>query len=221
MIYKNCLGALEYKASISIVCNGLSPKEVKTYSHNGEKIEIEYPYFVISALAEGFPLTNKRYAYSNKEEYLAKIEECISDMGELGFSVSSKRPSIFGAPFVSIDFVHDETNGAAEKEKEKARSRRENGEEGYIRFGDVPKSGKSYNYRDNFFEKGVSAYHAVFFPDGGYEILQHNPFELFGAHLYSNRPAYRLYGEEIGTGSDGEPVLKVNRFVKINATDAH
>lgn len=216
MIYKNCLGALEYKASISIVRNGLSSKEVKTYSHNGEKIEIEYPYFVISALAEGFPLTNKRYAYSNKEEYLAKIEECISDMRELGFSVSSKRPSIFGAPFVSIDFVHDETKAAAEKEKEKARSRRENGEKGYIRFGDIPESGKSYNYRDNFYEEGVSAYHAIFYSDGDYEILAHNPFEMYGMRLYSNRPVYRLYGEEIGTGSDGEPILRVDNAVKLD-----
>ena len=217
MIYKNCLGAFEYEASISIIQRGLSPREVKVYSHDGERIEREYPYFVVSTIAEGFPLANKRYSYSNKEEYLAKVEECISDMACIGFSVSSRRPSIYGEPFVSIDFVHDETKEVAEKEKEKARSRRENGEEGYIRFGEVPRSGKSYNYRDNFFEKGVSAYHAVFFPDGSYEVLYHNPFEMFGAYSYSSRPAYRLYGEEIGTGSDGEPVLKVIKAIKLDA----
>ena len=130
MNYKNCLGALEYRASISIVISGLSPKEEKVYSRDGERTKTKYPYFVVSTIAKGFPLENKRYSYSNKEEYLTKIEECISDMKELGFSVSSKRPSIFGAPFVSIDFVHDETKAAAEKEKEKTRSRRENGEEG-------------------------------------------------------------------------------------------
>ena len=221
MIYKNCLGALEYKASIRVNNGRLSTEEVKVYSADGEKTEKVQPYFSVACIAENFPLSEKRYTYSNKEEYLVKIEECIADMAAIGFSVSSKRPSIFGAPFVNIDFVHNETKAAAEQEKEKARSRRENGEEGYIRFGDVPKSGKSYNYRDNFFEKGVSAYHAVFFPDGSYEVLQHNPFELFGAHSYSNRPAYRLYGEEIGTGSDGEPVLKVTKSIKLEQNKAN
>lgn len=220
MLYKNCLGTFEYEASMNIIQGGLSPREVKVYSHEGERIEREYPYFVVSTIAEGFPLANKRYSYSNKEEYLAKVEECITDMARIGFSVSSRRPSIFGEPFVSIDFVHTETKAAAEQEKQEVRNRRKSGEEGYIRFGEVPKSGKSYNHRDNFFEKGVSAYHAVFFPDGSYEVLYHNPFEMFGAHSYSNRPAYRLYGEEIGTGSDGEPVLKVIKAIRLDEKQA-
>lgn len=93
---------------------------------------------------------------------------------------------------------------------------REQAEKGYIRFGDIPESGKSYNYRDNFYEEGVSAYHAIFYSDGDYEILSHNPFEMYGMRLYSNRPVYRLYGEEIGTGSDGEPILRVDNAVKLD-----
>ena len=216
MIYKNCLGAFEYKASVRVHSGRLSAEEVKVYSADGEKTEKVQPYFSVACIAENFPLSEKRYTYSNKEEYLVKIEECIADMAAIGFSVSSKRPSIFGEPFVSIDFVHDETKAAADKENEEAIKRNAKGEKGFIRFGEVPRSGKSYNYRDNFFEKGVSAYHAIFFPDGSYEVLYHNPFEMFGAHSYSSRPAYRLYGEEIGTGSDGEPVLNVNRAVKLN-----
>ena len=216
MIYKNCLGAFEYKASIRVNNGRLSAEEVKVYSADREKTEKVQPYFSVACIAENFPLSEKRYTYSNKEEYLVKIEECIADMAAIGFSVSSKRPSIFGEPFVSIDFVHDETKAAADKENEEAIKRNAKGEKGFIRFGEVPRSGKSYNYRDNFFEKGVSAYHAIFFPDGSYEVLYHNPFEMFGAHSYSSRPAYRLYGEEIGTGSDGEPVLNVNRAVKLN-----
>lgn len=216
MIYRNCLGAFEYKASARVHSGRFSAEEVKVYSADGEKVERILPYFYIACIAENFPLSEKRYIYSNEEEYAAKIEECIADMKAIGFSVSSKSPSIFGEPFVSIDFVHDETKAAADKENEETIKRNAKGENGFIRFGDVPKSGKSYNHRDNFFEEGVSAYHAIFFSDGSYKVLYHNPFEMFGAHLYSNRPAYRLYGEEIGTGSDGEPVLNVNRAVKLN-----
>lgn len=222
MIFKNCIGGFEYKANTSVIINGLSPREIKVHKPNGVEIEKVYPYFIVGMVAENFPLSEKHYTYSNKEEYLAKVEECISDMRALGFSVSSIRPSfLLGRPFVKIDFEHDETKTLAEQEKEEVRKQRERGEKGYIRFGDIPESGKSYNYRDNFYEEGVSAYHAVFFPDGSYEILQHNPFELFGAHLYSNRPAYRLYGEELGTGSDGEPVLKVTQSIKLEKNKAN
>lgn len=31
----------------------------------------------------------------------------------------------------------------------------------------------------------------------------------------ADRPAYRLYGERVGTGSDGEPVLRVDRAIKL------
>lgn len=105
-MYKNCLGAFEYKASVRVHSGRLSAEEVKVYSADGEKVERILPYFYISCIAENFPLSEKRYIYSNEEEYAAKIEECIADMAAIGFSVSSKRPSIFGEPFVSIDFVH-------------------------------------------------------------------------------------------------------------------
>lgn len=29
------------------------------------------------------------------------------------------------------------------------------------------------------------------------------------------RPVYRLYGERIGTGADGEPLLHVDKYCKI------
>ena len=69
------------------------------------------------------------------------------------------------------------------------------------RYGNVPQSGQSYNYRDNRSEPGISMMQvegSADEPDGS--------FELFNSDL----PRVRLNGWlSARTGSDGEPLLWV------------
>ena len=223
-MYKDAIGQYEYEACIQHTYMGHSAFTAFEYAvyRKGEKqIERSIPYFFIDFLAEDFPLANKKYFFEGLDEYERKIEEAIADMAALGFSCTKRRGTVQDTRLYRLEFVHDETKRAAEQKAVELAMKLNGGERGFVRFGEAPKSGKSYNYRDKFFECGVSVYHAVFFHDGSYEVLQHNPFELFGAHSYSSRPAYRLYGEEIGTGSDGEPVLKVTKSIKLEQNKAN
>jgi hypothetical protein len=82
----------------------------------------------------------------------------------------------------------------------------------YIRFGDVPDDERSYDHADDRSEAGVSAFacsvsgappdtpHAAVFHPTGPQVL--------GVLLLMNRPTYLLTGEEVGTGADGEPLLR-------------
>lgn len=83
----------------------------------------------------------------------------------------------------------------------------------YIRFGELPKSGKSRNWANGTNEAGVSAYHSrwdvvnqCYVACGalqGAEIA----YRLKGANIYL------ISGEENGRGSDGEPTLENAQIV--------
>ena len=81
---------------------------------------------------------------------------------------------------------------------------------GYIRYGNLPKGGKSKNHHTGELEAGVSVFEALFYPDGSYELQANTTMirSLMSGGLLK-RNVYRLYGDVVGTGSDGEPVLKV------------
>lgn len=78
----------------------------------------------------------------------------------------------------------------------------------YIRFGDVPKNGKSKNYLTDRLEDGISVYEAI--EDcGKIKILLPS---LTGSACVTlsgclDRPMYEVKGTLIGYGSDGEPVF--------------
>lgn len=76
----------------------------------------------------------------------------------------------------------------------------------YIRFGTVPQSGYSHNYRDNRPEKGVSVYAAVKVDDTYYIDVVGSIFTYGGV---SNRECYSISGDVLNeTGSDGEPLVE-------------
>jgi hypothetical protein len=80
----------------------------------------------------------------------------------------------------------------------------------YIRYGSLPKSGKSMNFRDNITEKGVSVFNGEVLQSGKYRVnLSDNPGSIFA----TDRPAYIVSGKQIGIGSDGEPVLENAKIV--------
>jgi hypothetical protein len=103
------------------------------------------------------------------------------------------------------------------------------GNEFYLRFGDLPKgdySGIGGDYlKDNpkQYEKGLSCYWVKWNEElqrwsvqdqGDAETIQH----------LLHRPIYLVKGEEIGFGSDGEPVLKKSTMkilAKLNPNDVY
>ena len=76
------------------------------------------------------------------------------------------------------------------------------------RYGDPPECGRSYNYRDQLFERGVSLMQLTSEPD---EISPAaRTFEMLNAE---GRAKVHLGGWMVGRGSDGEPVIVGARVV--------
>lgn len=218
MIYKNVIGGFEYYAVMNDCAPmGITfePKYQKVYGGpTGERMEKVIARLFVSFNGKGFDLSDKKYFYESEKEYYQAVDNLISDMSDRGFEVSVKQKGTISDPRkMYVHFVHTETKEAAEQAK--AERERKYTEKGYVRFGKIPKGGKSYNYRDNFYEQGVSVFNAMFSADGDYIIKPQNGVQLFGMYEYKNRPAYRVFGKEIGVGSDGEPVLEVQRAIKI------
>lgn len=89
----------------------------------------------------------------------------------------------------------------------------------YLRFGDIPASGLSNIWlRDEIIgqELGVSVYDAALMADGWHVILPkpitRNVINTLYGLLAQKKPVYILSGEEVGIGTDGEPLLKDPRI---------
>jgi len=84
----------------------------------------------------------------------------------------------------------------------------------YIRFGDLPEDGRSYDSRNDRREAGVSVYaceRAATDEDAPADIDE--AYYLAGTMLQTvfgllDRPIYLVSGERVGTGADGEPVIQ-------------
>ena len=86
-------------------------------------------------------------------------------------------------------------------------------EETFIRFGELPKSGKSRNWSTGKNERGVSCYRST------YNILT-GAYNTYGAlpgaeisYLMRNANIYLITGDVVGVGSDGEPVINNAKIV--------
>lgn len=87
----------------------------------------------------------------------------------------------------------------------------------YVRFGTLPESGRSRNYRDGIEEPGVSCYEARLLADGTYYLLMTTSSlaSFVREGFLGSRRAFVLRGEVAGVGSDGEPCLTVKSCRKI------
>lgn len=113
-----------------------------------------------------------------------------------------------------IDCIHLETQAAIDAAQAAASAKFADAERGYIRFGAPPKDGRSRNHRGNTLEAGISCFDAEIAADGSYR-LSLTPVLEVSYLTVADRPAYRLYGERVGTGADGEPLLRVDKAVKL------
>ena len=93
----------------------------------------------------------------------------------------------------------------------------------YIRFGEIPKDERSsIHYRGMYCgkEEGVSVYDCTFI-HGNYHIIVPCPITMGGLDTLTDflfyekdKPVYFVEGDGVGTGHDGEPLI---RNVKIIA----
>jgi len=90
----------------------------------------------------------------------------------------------------------------------------------FVRFGTLPNSGRSYNYRDNKYESGISVFNALLLHNGQVIVKPNTNYELGSLFTLMDRDAYIVEGEVIGTGSDGEPLLRNAKIVrKLKSSD--
>ncbi|KQR22884.1 hypothetical protein [Deinococcus sp. Leaf326] len=85
----------------------------------------------------------------------------------------------------------------------------------YLRLGELPEGGRSYNYREGHSEAGVSCYRA--YQGKGVLYLDCvdgcDPMVMLGGSG-ATRKWYIISGDVCGVGSDGEPVLNNAQVVK-------
>jgi hypothetical protein len=155
-------------------------------------------------------LTLSTTATNNPHEGMRWPPEAIAEIVQWaeanGYDIEEERDG-YGAYRATL--IHRETQAAKD-------SLAAGSTVGYIRFGSLPGGGKSRNHLTGEFEDGVSCYEAIFRPDGSFELLA-GPDSLrsLASGGLLTRPAYRLWGEVVGKGSDGEPVLRVKRIERI------
>lgn len=186
MIYRDVLGRPDAKATISIF-GGFGP----------------YPAF--------YSLSHTNDCPDRKWSGDTPAEEIAAEMESGGWRCSIRKNG-FGQPV--IDCVHIETQAIIDAKQAADNAKFASAERCYIRFGAPPEGGRSRNHRDNILEAGVSCFDAEITADGSFRLLL-TPILEVSYLTVADRPAYRLYGERVGTGADGEPLLAVSDAVKL------
>lgn len=148
---------------------------------------------------------------SRKWDGNTPIESIISEMENDGFVCEVKKNG-YGKPIIKC--IHKETQTIIDAKKQEQDQKFIEAVPGFVRFGELPEGGRSKNHRDDLFEAGVSCFHAEFAKDGSYRLLL-NPILEVSYYSVSNRTPYRLYGDIVGTGADGEPLLHVTHYEEI------
>ena len=189
MIYRDTLGKPAPKAVISVFGS--------SYGQPGTG------YLAISAASDA---PAKRWKYTSRD-----VSHIVAEMDAEGWDCTVSTDG-YGAPYITC--VHRETQAALQAIMAADKQKWATAEKGYIRFGHVPKGGRSYNSRDNVYEEGVSVYPALFAASGECRLLT-TPASFGTYSTICDRPAYRVWGEVVGTGSDGEPLLRVSKAVEI------
>ncbi len=87
----------------------------------------------------------------------------------------------------------------------------------YVRFGELPEHGFSYDHRRRRWEAGVSYFRGYRTPEG-YLVDLEGSTALGIAYLgVRKRRAFALEGKLVGTGCNGEPLLKVYRHEALSS----
>ena len=89
----------------------------------------------------------------------------------------------------------------------------------YIRLGDIPSNEKSFNHLDKIYEDGVSTFRGIKYNNCYVPIIEYPDkagtiLPLQAMFDYCKKPTYIVTGEEVGLGSDGEPLLRNVNIIK-------
>ena len=185
MIYRDAIGRPNAEANISI-CGGLTGPA----------------YYSLSRVND---------APAHKWNGDTNPADIIAEMEADGWRCTLRKDG-YNRPVINC--IHLETQAVIDAAKAQSEAIFADAERGYIRFGGLPGGGKSHNHRDNTLEAGVSCFDAEIATDGSYRLLLTPVLEVSYLTV-ADRPAYRLYGDRVGTGADGEPLLRVDKAVKL------
>ena len=185
---------------MTIYRNSLGMAEPK-----GSLMTVTGAYYWLSSTAVDVP------SYKN-----VSFDEAVKALEADGWEIVSSKIDPLGHK--SAKCVHKQTAKVAAKEKAELDAKIaifKNGEDGFVRYGEPPKCGYSVNAATGTREVGVSVFRAKFVGNS-YKVEYSTPNMLWsGETLKCHRDAYRVWGEVVGTGSDGEPVVKVARYKMI------
>ena len=189
MVYRDCLGRPVSHATISVFGSD--------YGKPGTG------YFALLTTIDNYPA--RKWPYTSKD-----VSHIVAEMEAEGWECEVTHDG-YNAPVIKC--THLATQSIIDAKIKEYDDKFKNAERGFVRFGDIPKCGYSINHRDKIPEAGVSVFEAEFVGNSFRPILTPQLEVTYVA--CQGRPAYRVYGDVVGTGADGEPVLRVKRIVKL------
>jgi hypothetical protein len=143
--------------------------------------------------------------------------DCYEDLRDELRSLGWDCPDSAGTPgYVSVHLVvtHPATQAVLDAERAASAAKAEGATPCYLRYGDPPSGGRSRDQRDGSLEAGVSVYRGLLCRDGSVLLVAGRREHGAQSTMISDRPLYIVDGVEIGTGSDGEPLLRDARIVR-------
>lgn len=170
--------------------------------------------------AEGTIYEEKNYWYfhavsnapEKKWEKPVTMDDIENNMIAEGWKIIKSRKNPCGMMVINVE--HIETAEYIAKKKKATEEKYAGAEKGFVHFGNIPKSGKSHNYRDDVDEAGLSCFAAEFAKDGSWRVIADTKLTVTLANV-ADRKAYRVWGEVVGTGADGEPLILVEKSRKL------
>ena len=84
--------------------------------------------------------------------------------------------------------------------------------------GKLPEGGRSKNWAQGTFEKGVSVFRGEVSPKGKFRALPDGNVQALEESFIRDRKLYIVEGHKVGIGSDGEPVLRNAQIVGAKET---
>lgn len=178
-----------------IIKNALGIPAPEAYiSHFGSPTD---GYYSISMAAEKPEALDSKYP---------TVDAAIAAAEKYGFELILRGVDGCGDPMAKM--IHVETKSALDALVAASDAKWAGAKPCYVRYGKLPKGGRSINHADGALEAGVSVYYGERLPSGEARALPRSNMELAGALSLMDRQLYIVTGELAGTGSDGEPVLR-------------
>lgn len=185
-------------------------KQYESFSNKGKKI-------------------NNEVLENNKTTYFETFQEAEKYLENLNYKVKSRPWSASGkiVEYENAEMIKkyknecqrlNEIRSAREcLYKKMLKWVQENGEKTYVRFGELPENGRSFNYREDRYEEGVSVFAAYKIDRNEYVIDIRGGMFTFSGY-FDSKKAYEISGDELEVvGGDAEPLLtNAEKIAKIS-----